>query len=457
MSGDNRVLELDTLFRAARQRARDSGRPVLAVHEFPWECPAPLDLFEALQDTVGSCFYWETRSPQLTLLGFGTAQTLSADAGIDSLDEQWRALASSALGDITPMAMGGFRFDESSRPRWPWSQFPAQLLLPRLLLKIDGSGCRLLCQKLVCSHHDPYAEAYRYHRDILALLQPQASEQAAGLPTLIGEWGVSQQAWQAKAESLIEQIHAGTLQKVVLARQTHRAYSSPLFPAVALGQLGAADARSHLFALRSGGVCFLGATPERLVSVSGGKVRTHALAGTVARGKDAESDQRLGEALLNSRKDLHEHQLVVEAIRDTLVPHVEELSVAPGPTLHRLPTMQHLSTAIDARVGEKTGILQLVQALQPTPAVAGFPSHEALASLRMQEGFDRGCYAGPLGWVDGEGNGDFAVALRSALIRGRHCHLFAGCGLVADSEVEREYRESQLKLSSIRRALANCH
>jgi salicylate biosynthesis isochorismate synthase len=182
-------------------------------------------------------------------------------------------------------------------------------------------------------------------------------------------------------------------------------------------------------------------------------VRTHALAGTIRRGATPDDDRALGAALMVSAKERLEHALVVDAIRAALAPLSRELDVPDQPSLHRLPKLQHLSTPIRATLNAEATLLQVVAALHPTPAVAGHPRAPALDHIRAHEGFDRGWYAAPIGWIDAHGNGDFIVALRSALIAGGACRLFAGCGIVADSEPVNEYQETELKLSGMRAAI----
>ncbi|MFW2399118.1 isochorismate synthase, partial [Burkholderia pseudomallei] len=220
-----------------------------------------------------------------------------------------------------------------------------------------------------------------------------------------------------------------------------------------LRRLRRRDPRAHLFAIRRRDGCFVGATPERLARVAHGHAHTHALAGTIARGNDPAHDRALGAQLMASAKERLEHALVVDAIRDALAPLSRAIDVPAQPSLLRLPRLQHLSTPIAAALNERATLLQVVAALHPTPAVAGHPRAAALEHIRAHEGFDRGWYAGPIGWIDAHGNGDFVVALRSALISASACRLFAGCGIVAASEPAREYRETSLKLSGMQAAI----
>ncbi|HEY5640241.1 MAG TPA: isochorismate synthase, partial [Dehalococcoidia bacterium] len=210
-----------------------------------------------------------------------------------------------------------------------------------------------------------------------------------------------------------------------------------------------------VFAFARGDSCFLGATPERLVRVdrpaldgrdAPSMVRADCLAGSARRGATEEEDWRLGESLRADPKELHEHAVVVQALRDGLEPLCSRLDIPEAPGLLRLPNVQHLHTPIEGVLSTERGVLELVERLHPTPAAGGLPRDAALPLIRQLESFDRGWYAGPVGWVDGRGDGEFAVAIRSALIRRQEAFLYAGCGIVAGSDPEREYSESCLKL-----------
>ena len=201
-----------------------------------------------------------------------------------------------------------------------------------------------------------------------------------------------------------------------------------------------------MFAVARGDECFLGASPERLVRLRHSNVRATCLAGSIARGATPEQDRQLGEDLLASDKDRAEHAFVVRAICDELV-ELCDGRISTGPlSLMKLRNIQHLFTPIVGRVESGRNILDLVERLHPTPAMGGTPREPALEMIRRYEGMDRGWYAAPVGWMDARGEGEFAVAIRSALLRGSAAALFAGCGIVVGSDPEREYAESCLKL-----------
>ena len=204
---------------------------------------------------------------------------------------------------------------------------------------------------------------------------------------------------------------------------------------------------------RRGNRTFLGATPERLIRTDGRAFRTVAIAGTIARGADAAEDAELASALLASEKDREEQAVVVAAIRERLTPLSDDLRIEPEPRVLPLRTVQHLCTEIEGTVREQAGLLALAERLHPTPAVGGEPRDIALGLIDEHEGFDRGWYAGPIGWLGPDGDGELMVALRSGIVDRTRATLFAGCGIVADSDPEREWEESRMKLRALASAL----
>ena len=211
---------------------------------------------------------------------------------------------------------------------------------------------------------------------------------------------------------------------------------------------------AHIFAIQRGDRYFVGATPERLVCGVDGQIQTMALAGSARRGATQEEDERLGrEELLNNPKNQAEHAVVVTTIRNALARLCSRVWVADAPHLLKLKNIQHLETPIIGDLLPGHSILEAIEDLHPTPAVGGYPRLPALAAIRSMERLDRGWYASPIGWIGMSGNGEFAVALRSALVDEANATLFAGCGIVADSNPESEYQESCLKLQVMLRGL----
>ena len=208
-----------------------------------------------------------------------------------------------------------------------------------------------------------------------------------------------------------------------------------------------------VFGYQLGDASWVGASPELLVSLEKGRVRALSLAGTSARGESIDEDDELGGALIASAKERSEHDLVVRATREALSSLCRDLSVPDSPRLLRMAGIQHLQTPIEGTAAPGVDLLDALLTMHPTPAVGGSPREPALEAIARLEGMDRGWYAGPIGWMDMNGEGAFAVALRSALLRDREALLYAGAGIVAGSDPDRELAEAELKLHPLLEAL----
>jgi isochorismate synthase len=259
----------------------------------------------------------------------------------------------------------------------------------------------------------------------------------------------------AQVANAVQMIQEEAFQKVVLARAIQLCNAEQAFDvATVLRRLCETSPTAYVFAIQRGERYFVGATPERLICGADGQIQTMALAGSAPRGTTEEEDQRLGHELLQSLKNQQEHQIVVTTIHNALANICSRVWVADMPHLLKLKNIQHLETAITGSLLPGHSILEAIEDLHPTPAVGGFPRQPALAAIRAYERLDRGWYAGPIGWIGASGNGEFAVALRSALINGHQATLFAGCGIVAASQPESEFAEACLKLEVMLRGLA---
>jgi len=348
-----------------------------------------------------------------------------------------------------------------------WDGYPAGLLtLPRLLLSTDDGVTTLTANLLV--NPDRAVESdltgvLRLADDVLRRHDESSRDHSDGCVSDVrprGEW-----------EDLVAEGAAacgdGLFEKVVLARSVRVRADHSFDAANSLRRLRATYPAAYIFAVARGysrpgsgtdrtgeDACFLGATPERLVRLADSAVDVACLAGSEARGVTAAEDEQAGEALMRSEKNRAEHTVVVRTVRAALDDLCTDLSVPGAPRLLRLPNVQHLYTPVEGRVRAGVGVLDLVARLHPTPAVGGYPHDAALRFIREREGLDRGWYAGPIGYVDRDSEGEFAVALRSALLRGDEATLFAGCGIVADSRPSDEYTETRLKLRPMLGALA---
>ncbi|MDQ7841496.1 MAG: isochorismate synthase [bacterium] len=444
---------------AAGQRAREVGHPVLAWAGTRIPAVDPIAIFD---DAAGKHdrLLWIAPDRAICLVGIGSAWAVSTDGAgrFAEAGAAWQALLHDAVGDagFTPIAMGhaqpgpvlmgGFAFAPQGPVSPEWEGFPAGLLtLPRICVASEGGETRLVLSRVVTP--DGSVE----HQADEAADEPVGAAPSVRSRQTTGEHPPGA-AWKSRVAASAQAVRDGILRKVVLARSV-RVRGGPFDPIAALRMLSDGYPGCTLFAVARGARCFLGATPERLVRVRGGEVSAMALAGTAPRGRDDGEDRRLGELLLASSKDRIEHAAVVDLLREDLAGACTEVSADDGPDLLKVANVQHLCTPLTAKIRPPLTLLDLVARLHPTPAVGGVPRETALEWIRRHEGLDRGWYAGPVGWVDQRGEGEFAVAIRSALLHGDEAVLFAGCGIVADSDPDQEYAESRLKLRPMLSAL----
>lgn len=260
--------------------------------------------------------------------------------------------------------------------------------------------------------------------------------------------------FQSTVSSALQSIHQQAYKKLVLAHAIDVCSSLPFQWGRSLHHLRQLHPDCCVFSTGNGkGQRFIGASPERLLSIRNHKLITDALAGSASRGRTVTDDAALAQRLINSEKERREHQLVVEFIAQQLIELGLHPRYADVPTLLQLSNIQHLHTPIQAALPTHLHPLQILAALHPTPAVAGMPRQTACEQILHYEQFDRSLYAGPLGWVDAHGNAEFIVGIRSALLDGNRARLYAGAGIVAGSDPDREFAEVKLKLQALLRGL----
>jgi isochorismate synthase len=247
----------------------------------------------------------------------------------------------------------------------------------------------------------------------------------------------------------VERIRSRAVDKVVLARELTVEAPSAHDPTTLLGSLRGLFPSCFCFCFGTQEAAFVGASPELLVRRSGPVAATVALAGTTSRSADPAVDDHLGEAMLRSPKVRNEHGIVARRIERALRPHSVWVHAEGEPFVIKVGNLQHLATPIRAQLAESKGAIELAGHLHPTPAIGGEPREPALELIAELEGIDRGWYTGPVGWMDAAEDGEFCVGLRSALLRDREAHLFAGCGIVADSDPAAELQESELKFEAL--------
>ncbi|MES3517093.1 MAG: isochorismate synthase [Natronomonas sp.] len=392
---------------------------------------------------------------EATVIGSGTAATLSATGPdrfsvIRSEAEELFAVGDVHAGTLVarPRLFGGFSFHEDHNETDPWGGFPsARFVLPRTQVTYDGDETWVTVNAV-----DATAESVEQHLEAVVetLRNAEAGPRRDPPGVKRRHRTMSKEGWHRSVTAATDRITAGELRKVVLAQAMEAHLEAPLSVPDVLSRLGDSypDCTRFLFEPADGSAAFFGATPEGLVDLRGRTVETGALAGTTGRGDTPTEDDWLAEELLDDEKNVHEHELVAEAIREQLTPYAASMRSGTR-RVRRLANVQHLETPITAELAEDEHVLTLVEALHPTPAVGGLPPDRALETIRDTEPFERGWYAAPIGWFDAAGHGSFAVALRSAVARGDVVTLFAGVGIVTDSDPDREWDEVQLKYRPI--------
>ena len=337
---------------------------------------------------------------------------------------------------------------------------PATLLLTRWQVVRHRHRCTLIANVRL----SPQTRLAPLAREIAEQVGKLQAFSPGQRPIELAGWGESdlqpqlsdpvRQALQQKVRQTLGAIQAQQLQKQVIAHALDVTRSDAFRREVALPRLRSRYPDCYIFSFSGAHDShFIGASPERLLSIRQGRLVTDALAGSAPRGKTAAEDFALGQQLLNTPKEQREHQLVL----DFIVRQLEAAGLTPcystPPGLLRLSNIQHLHTPIGADLPRQLSPLALVESLHPTPAVAGVPTRAACELIRQSETCDRGLYAAPLGWVDPYGNSEFIVGIRSALIQNQRARLYAGAGIVAGSDPEKELAEIQLKLQALANAL----
>ena len=350
-----------------------------------------------------------------------------------------------------PVWTGGFAFADDGGTAASWSSFPpALLVLPELSMLRLGGRTWLTLAAVVAPGDDREAVLGRLERRLaslraepLAILDPHP----AGATTIRSV--TPPRHYEEIVAEATRRIHAGRLEKVVLAREVAVEAPTAHDPAPVFGALREAFGTCFCFCVGSPEGAFIGASPELLVRRRGAGAATVALAGSTRRSADPAVDDHLGEQLLHSEKNRVEHRIVARRIERVLAPRSVWVEAEREPSVVKVANIQHLATAVHAQLAEPLSAVELAGLMHPTPAVGGEPQELAARMISELEDLDRGWYAGPIGWMDAAEDGEFCVGLRSALLRDRTAHLFAGAGIVADSDPEAELAETELKLEAL--------
>jgi len=453
--------------RSVQRIAELSEKDDLRFASFTFPVPAfdPLACLELQSRAGGFQFYWEHPEQGLAFSAGDRAGELRASGPqrFREISEKVREIDRKSIScslvrhSLAGLHLaGGFSFFDEIEDS-DWSSFgAASLSIPGWIMIKDGKmGLLTLTVKAgpgetvdsvtetLRSHLSRFEEIYRF------------AERLENTPFTTGDWSrnylntlkKADGTWVDTIQKAKNLIEARTLEKIVLAREVRWGFESDVTATHVLNTLRNQYPTCYNFLIRNDrGKSFIGCSPERLVSFHRNYLLTESLAGSTPRGKTATEDLYLEKRLLSSDKNRSEHDYVMKSIEKRLRPFIRRLEKADVPGVKKLRNVQHLYTPVTAWLKEDVDRFAVLEELHPTPAVGGYPRTQAVSHIRELETFDRGWYAGPVGWLNLNGGGEFAVAIRSALVDDKEARLFAGCGIVEDSDPYTEWEETNLKL-----------
>jgi salicylate biosynthesis isochorismate synthase/menaquinone-specific isochorismate synthase len=456
--GPDALYRLAHRLRAAARRARSRGVTVLVSVTAPTaRYPDPVGAVTASRRAEEPWFALEQPDRDgLAIAGLGCVQAIEADGAgrFTAVSQRWQELRADAQIDAVDgppgsglAAFGGFAFaaDGGGSPEWQ-GYTPGSMIVPEVSVVRQAGASWLTLNAQVAPDDTTDDVTARMaarlqslrHRP-LPLFDPHPAgryEVASPMPPAHYEEAVAR---------AIQRIRAGEFEKVVLAREVDVHAPADHDPGAVFGLLREAFDSSYVYAVGRGDATFIGASPELLIRREGQRATTVALAGSARRSADPAVDDHLGEQLLGSGKDREENAIVGRRIARTLRPFSVWVTAAPEPVVVKVANIQHLAAPIRAQLAAPMDAVELVGHLHPTPAVGAEPAG-ALSVIPALEGFDRGWYAGAVGWTDASGDGEFLVALRCALLRGAVARCYAGGGIVRDSDPAAELAETEVKL-----------
>ena len=378
------------------------------------------------------------------LIGFGTALRLTArgDDRIENLARQWRSVCAAAIVDDTVKASGSGLVAFGSFAFAAESDAESVLVVPEIVIGLrDGRAWFTHI-----AHNGQAGESNKPLPDFAREIQSFAKASRVHF----SEGAMDAEGFTEAVSDAIAHIRKHDIDKVVLAREITAELPSDFDIRPTLKRL--ADRYSSCWTYSVDGT--FGASPELLVRVANGQVSARILAGTAGRGTDPSIDVAISQALYNSAKNRSEHAFAVDSLVRSLTPYCTAIETDAEPFSLALPNLWHLASDVQGVLRESASSIDLAAALHPTAAVAGTPTNLAQAMISELEPFDRGRYAGPVGWIGADGDGEWAIALRGAQIVGNRVTAYAGCGIVAESDPAAELAETELKFAPIRNAFA---
>lgn len=405
-------------------------------------------------------FYWQTPEKNFTLVGFGKAKELTDDQAsfekVDAfiLEEKAKIYQNNFITGTGAILFGGFAFDSKPIEQNDWGRMEQGLFYLPTFLLTETDGKQYLTMNFSAETEDALQQKWQQLTEEFASVM-ETEKVAKKEPAQIKAEEIAVSEWMTVVDDTVAKLReAGPLKKVVLARRMEVKSNQPFQAEVILQNLQQQQTNTYFFVLESDEQIFVGATPERLLKASKETFSTASIAGSVSRGTTETEDDSLGHYLLNDLKNKQEHKIVVDRIIKELEQMTGTSIQATTPQLLKNRDIQHLYLPIEGKRKKAYRFLKGVQQLHPTPALGGEPKELAIAWLKEHEQLDRGLYGAPIGWVAiKEDIGEFAVGIRSAVFTGAIGYLYAGCGVVKDSQAEQERIETKIKFQPMLRGI----
>ncbi|TXL58161.1 isochorismate synthase [Cerasibacillus terrae] len=449
---DTRNLNLKEILTKAKEEGKKVNRQLVSytrkINDFN-----PLAIFENGKElSQKKRMFWKRYDDQYIFVGIGNiTEIVVENEGKQAIYNKWRRIVKEAIiynpyqeAGVGLVAFGGIAFDPKKAPTPLWAKFAEnEFRIPQFLF-IKKKDSFYVTINMLINKDENIEECLKEYENIeKQLLGERTIHPTMG--KIIDKQEINPEQWKQAIEDAKVNIQQKQTEKIVLARELRLHLSQSVDITSVLHTLIATQPNSYVFAYEQGTDCFVGATPEQLINVEGNQLQSMCVAGTAPRGRTDEEDERLNNELFHDKKNREEHDYVVQMIRQSIEPFCYKIDIPNTPTVYPLKNLQHLYTPVTAILKSGQHLFDLIDTLHPTPALGGTPKDTALAFIREHEHLDRGWYGAPIGWIDCHDNGEFAVAIRSALIQEKEASLFAGCGIVKDSDTQTEYEETKIK------------
>lgn len=449
MVGEEKT-QLNTLLEKALEKAISCNDYILVSYTEQIQFDNPLSFYQLGKGSER--FFWRSPSGEV-FVGLGAEIKIKSN-----ISRTWKKIIENAVYlDNNMRIFGGFSFDCKKKKTPLWQGFAdEQFTLPSQMLHIEQEISSVITNILVGPNDNIEILNERYMNQLEDIRN--AIDVVKIENKIVNHEEVNPKKWIGTVEEVIEDIKCGKSEKVVLAREWKLELEQDGNSTFILSNLLEQQYLSYIFSFDNGTSCFIGATPERLIKKQSTTIESMCLAGSYKLGETIEETNSNKEILLQDEKNRKEHQFVVDTIKNSLSCICEQIDIPEVPDILEMKNILHLHTPVRGKIEEHISLIDLMNVLHPTPALGGYPKLESLQIIREKEELDRGWYGAPIGWIDGNMDGELAVAIRSGLLKGNEISLFAGCGIVGNSNPQDEYEETKVKFTPMVSALGgNIH